>query len=44
MKKWIPEDAPCYYLDVDVKIHRSSLLLKLIYDATYLKKADEYLV
>ncbi len=44
MKKWIPEDAPCYYLDVDVKIHRSSLLLKLIYDATYLKKADEFLV
>ncbi|MFC1553498.1 tetraacyldisaccharide 4'-kinase [candidate division KSB1 bacterium] len=42
VKKWIPDDVPGFYLDIDMKIDRSKLLLKLIYDLTYLYK-DEIL-
>ena len=43
IKRWIPSDIPCYYLDIDIDIHRSSRFLKLIYDAAYLKKSDAIL-
>ena len=43
LKRWIPPETPCYYLDIDVEIHRASLFLKLIFDAAYLYKA-EYII
>lgn len=41
LKKWIPKDCPFYYLDIDVDINRSNLLMKLIYDTTYLQKVED---
>lgn len=41
LKRWIPTDIPCYYLDIDVDIHRASLFLKLIFDAAYLYKTED---
>ncbi|MCH8287418.1 tetraacyldisaccharide 4'-kinase, partial [candidate division KSB1 bacterium] len=41
LKRWIPLDVPCYYLEIDIDINRLSLFMKQIYDATYLHKLEE---
>lgn len=41
LKRWIPPETPCYYLDIDVDIYRASLFLKLIFDAAYLYKTED---
>ena len=41
LKRWIPPDVPCYYLEIDIDINRLSLFMKQIYDAAYLHKLEE---
>ncbi len=42
VRKWIPENCPFYYLDIEMSTHRDGLLKKLVFDAAYLNpEGDE---
>ncbi|MFC1555990.1 tetraacyldisaccharide 4'-kinase [candidate division KSB1 bacterium] len=40
LKKWIPDNCPFYYLDIEMDIHRPGLLKNLVFEAAYLSQEE----